>query len=244
MEEISLVAKPVFQILGWPIANSVLATWTAMAVLIIVAVIVRVALAFKPKGLQNLIEWVIESLLSLVDSVTGDRKKSLIIFPWITTFFLLILLSNWMELLPGFGAIGFYQHDEFVPFLRSANTDLNTTLALALISVVTTQIIGISTIGFFQQVNKYLNFKSFIGFFVGILETISELSRIISFSFRLFGNIFAGEVLLVVIAFLIPFVAPVPFYGLEVFVGFIQALVFAMLTLVFMTMATVEHGEH
>ncbi len=149
-------------------------------------------------------------------------------------------------------------HDEgqgyvLAPLLRSAATDLNTTLALALISVVLTQYFGIKALGpgYFS---KFINFTGFkqnamvgaIDLFVGILETIGEFAKIISFSFRLFGNVFAGEVLLGVMAFLIPYLVSLPFYGLELFVGFIQALVFMMLTLVFFSMATVGHGpdEH
>lgn len=243
MEHISIAPKIVFTILGWPISNSILATWAAMLVLIIIALIVKLTLKYRPTGLQNFMEFVIESLLGLVDSVTGNRELSKKIFPWIATFFLIILLTNWMELIPGFATIGLLENGHFIPILRSANTDLNTTLSYALISVVMVQIIGMSSVGFFQHVGKFINFKSGVGFFVGILEIISEIAKVMSFTFRLFGNIFAGEVLLVVISFLIPYIIPLPFYGLELFVGFIQALVFAMLTLVFMTMAATK-AEH
>lgn len=130
----------------------------------------------------------------------------------------------------------------FVPIFRAGTADLNTTLALALISVIATQVIGFKYLSF-GYFKKFFNFKNPIFFFVGILELISEVAKIISFAFRLFGNIFAGEVLLVVIAFLIPLLAPIPFLGLEIFVGAIQALVFMMLSLVFMSMATHAHGE-
>ncbi len=132
------------------------------------------------------------------------------------------------------------QSSEFVPFFRPGTSDLNTTFALALFSVAVVQLIGIkfSKLAYFK---KFINFSNPIMFFVGILETISELAKVISFSFRLFGNIFAGEVLLAVMAFLMPLLMPVPFYGLEVFVGFIQALVFAMLSLVFFNMAAEQH---
>ncbi|MEK7158525.1 MAG: F0F1 ATP synthase subunit A, partial [Patescibacteria group bacterium] len=132
-----------------------------------------------------------------------------------------------------------------IPLFRSANSDLNTTLALALISVLGTHIFGIITLGFWRHIGKFVNFKLLVKnpimFAVGILEVFGEVSKIVSFSFRLFGNIFAGEVLLVVMGTLVSFVAPVPFYFLELFVGFIQALVFAILTLVFLTMATESH---
>lgn len=248
MEEISLASKILFYIGPLAITNSIIASWLAILMLAILAFFTTRKLNKIPKGLQNFMEFVVESLLSLVESVTMDKEKAKRFFPWIASFFLLILATNWMELLPGFGSIGLLEEvhgkSEIVPFLRSANTDLNTTLSFAVISVFMTQVFGIASIGFFKYLGKFINFRSPINFFVGILELISEIAKMISFSFRLFGNIFAGEVLLVVIMFLIPYVVPVPFYAMELFVGFIQALVFAMLTLVFMTMATVEHGEH
>lgn len=136
-------------------------------------------------------------------------------------------------------------HEEegtFVPYFRAGTADLNTTIALALISVVLTQYYGIKFLGI-PYFSKYINFSSPILFFVGLLETILEFAKIMSFAFRLFGNIFAGEVLLAVMLFLVPLVVPMPFYGLELFVGFIQALVFSMLSLVFFNLATIGHGD-
>lgn len=137
------------------------------------------------------------------------------------------------------------EHEEktFIPIFRAGTADLNTTIALAIISVVVTQIIGFKylSIGYLK---KYFDFSNPLMFFVGILELILEFAKIISFAFRLFGNIFAGEVLIAVILFLVPVIAPMPFYGLEIFVGFIQALVFSMLSLVFFNMATISHDEH
>lgn len=135
------------------------------------------------------------------------------------------------------------EHTTFIPLFRGATADLNTTLALAIISVFAIQYYGVATLGA-AYFKKFFNFSDPIMFGVGILEIVSEFSRIISFAFRLFGNIFAGEVLLTVIAFLMPLLAPLPFLGLELFVGFIQALVFSMLTAVFLNMATVSHDSH
>ena len=130
-----------------------------------------------------------------------------------------------------------------VPYLRSANTDLNMTLGIALVAMVMVHWWGFSVLGVPKHLGKFLNFKAGpIGLFVGILEAISEVARLISFTFRLFGNIFAGEVLLIAMAFLIPLVGLVPFLGLELFVGLIQAFIFSMLTLVFAATATVSHG--
>ena len=143
------------------------------------------------------------------------------------------------------GSIGFFEIKEgkelFVPFLRSGASDINTTLALAIIALFFVHVIGISAIGFWKHIGKFFTLKSPVDFFVGILEFISEIAKMISFSFRLFGNVFAGEVLLIIMAFLAPYVVPVPFLGLELFVGFIQALVFAMLTTVFISLATAHH---
>lgn len=130
---------------------------------------------------------------------------------------------------------------KFVPFFRTVNSDLNVTLALALIAVTLSHYFGVATIGAAHHAGKFFNFKNPIQFFVGILEFISEFAKIISFSFRLFGNIFAGEALLTIITFLVPIVAPLPFYGLELFVGLIQALIFAVLTMMFLSVATEHH---
>ncbi len=131
---------------------------------------------------------------------------------------------------------------ELVTYFRATSSEINFTLALALISVVLTNIFSFRELGFFGHIKKYFNFKGPIEFFVGILEIISEFAKIISFSFRLFGNIFAGEILLLIIAFLLPYAGPIPFMFLEVFVGLIQALVFAMLTLVFLGV-NLQHGK-
>ncbi len=138
-------------------------------------------------------------------------------------------------------------HDDnvglLVPFLRSANTDLNTTLAIAIVAMIMVHFWGFRFLGVFGHAGKFINFKGGpIGLFVGILELVSEAARVVSFTFRLFGNIFAGEVLLIAMAFLIPLIGLVPFLGLELFVGLIQAFIFSMLTLVFAATATVSHA--
>lgn len=135
------------------------------------------------------------------------------------------------------------KHSVFVPYLRAGTADLNTTLALGLFSQVMAQIVGFKYLGF-SYLKKFINFKDPIMFFVGILELVSEFSKVLSYAFRLFGNIFAGEVLLVVISALVPLIVPMPFYGLEIFVGFIQALVFSLLSLVFFNVATISHDDH
>ena len=197
----------------------------------------------KPSKLQALVEMIIEGFFNLIQGIAGSARKAREFFPLIATFFIFIMFSNWSGLIPGVGTIGFLEHGEkFVPYFRGPTADLNTTLALGLFSIGSIQYLGFKSLGL-RYGTKFLNFESPIMFFVGILEFFSELSKIVSFSFRLFGNIFAGEVLLTVIAFLMPIFAPLPFLGLEIFVGFIQALVFAMLSAVFLNLATTGHGE-
>ncbi len=244
---ISLAAEHIFTIFGMPITNTLLMSWIAMAILILTSLLSTRKLKLIPKGIQNFVEAVIEIILDFITQIIGDRKQAEKFFPLVATIFIFILVSNWLGLVPGVGTIGFFEvaHGEdgqqiFVPLFRSANSDLNMTLALAIISVVATQIFGIITIGFFKHVSKYITFKNPGLTFAGILEGIAEFIKILSFSFRLFGNILAGEILLVVIAFLLPFIAPLPFMLLELFVGFIQALIFAMLTLVFLKIAVSE----
>lgn len=244
---ISLAAEKIITIFGIPITNTLLMSWIAMAVLILTSIFSTRKLKLIPRGIQNFLESIVEMILDFITSITGDRKQAEKFFPLVTTIFIFILLSNWLGLVPGVGTIGFFEVARteggerlFVPLLRSTNSDLNMTLALAIISVIATQIFGIITIGFFKHFSKYISFKNPGLAFAGILEGIAEVVKILSFSFRLFGNIFAGEVLLVVTAFLVPFIAPLPFMFLELFVGFIQALIFSMLTLVFLNIATAE----
>lgn len=246
--DISLAAEPIFHIGSFPVTNTLLMTLILSLTIIIAFVILSQKLKLVPKGFQNLIEYVFEAFLNLIDSVTQDRKQSNKFFPIVITIFLFVILSNWIELVPGLGTIGINEvhngHATLVPFIRSASADLNVTLALALVSVFSIQFMGIAAIGAWKYAGKFFvsPFKKpyFIGTFVGALEMISEIAKVISFSFRLFGNIFAGEVLLIVMLNLVPYVVPLPFLFLELFVGFVQALVFSMLTLVFLKVAVTE----
>lgn len=242
--EISIAAEALWHIGSFPITNALVMTWFIIIFLALGSFFITRRLKSIPKGAQNVIEIVIEKLVGLVDSITQDRVQTKKFFPLVATIFIFVILSNWLELLPGLGTIGLMEVHEgkevLVPFIRSASADLNMTLALAIISVFSVQFFGIAAIGFMKYVKKFFDFRGPIKFFVGILELISEISRLISYSFRLFGNIFAGEALLLVILFLVPYILPLPFLMLEMFVGFIQALVFAMLTLVFLKMATLE----
>jgi len=238
--EISLAAEPLFHIGPLVVSNSMLISWVIALFLIVLSVAIYTGYDRFPGKLKMIIEMVIESLRSLVVNVAGEKANA--IFPLIATFFIFILLCNWVSVLPGVGTIGIHGEvhgkEMFIPILRGPTADLNLTLALALVSVTSIQYFSIKYLGVGGWLKRFFNFRNPIDFFVGILDLISEFAKIISFCFRLFGNVFAGEVLLAVMLFLVPFIAPIPFLGLEIFVGFIQALVFSMLSLVFISVAT------
>ncbi|MCX6809847.1 MAG: F0F1 ATP synthase subunit A [Candidatus Berkelbacteria bacterium] len=242
--EISIVAEKIGHIGPLPITNSILLSWVVSVLLIILAVLATDKIKAIPEGIQNFFETIIEFLFNTANSVIEDEEKTRKYFPLVATIFIFVIANNWIGLVPGVGTIGLHTikngHATLIPLFRSGNADLNTTLALAVITMIAVQVFGVAAIGIVKYGKKFINFSSPINFFVGILELIGEFARIISFSFRLFGNVFAGEVLLVVVAFLVPLVAPLPFFFLELFVGFIQALVFTMLALVFIKGATAE----
>lgn len=245
MPHIEIAAEKLFFVFGFPVTNTLLTSWIVMGILIGGAVLISRDVRLIPVGLQNLFESFCEAFLNLMVSIFGSREKAEQYFPLIATVFLFILISNWLGIFPGVGSVGFYEvaHGEklLVPFFRSAASDLNVTLALATVMVFLIHMSGMAALGVRAHLSKFFSFKGPIEFFVGILELVSEFAKIISFSFRLFGNIFAGEVLLIVTGFLAPFVAPLPFLMLEIFVGFVQALVFAMLSMVFISIAITHH---
>ena len=244
---ISIAAEQLFHFGAWPVTNTLLVAIGVSLVLIALGLFIRARLAAVPGTVQNVAEILVDGALGVIESVTHDRAKAEKFLPIVFTIFLFVILSNWVEVIPGLGTIGVWQmHEgkaELIPFLRSASADLNVTLALAIFSVMAIQVVGITALGVWRYVSRFFNFHSIVGFFVGLLELVLEMAKIISFSFRLFGNIFAGEVLLLVMLFLVPYLIPLPFLALELFVGFVQALVFAMLTTVFLYMATLD-AEH
>lgn len=242
--EISLAAEKIGQIGSLSITNSMVMSWIATLILVVISVLATSKIQLIPKGIQNVFEAIVEMLFNLVNGVLEDENKTKKYFPLLATIFIFIITNNWLGLLPGVGSIGLNEikngQEVLIPIFRGGNADLSTTLALAVIAVIAVQVFGIAAIGVSKHIKKFFNFSNPIGFFVGILELISEFSKMVSFSFRLFGNVFAGEVLLMVIGAIAPYIAPVPFFVLELFVGMIQALVFMMLTLVFIKGATEE----
>lgn len=249
MPHISLAAEKVFVIGGLAISNAVITSWLVTLLLIISAFLLTRRLQLTPTRTQLIVETLIGGLYEFFKTITGKHVQQF--FPLVASLFLFIITANWAGLLPGVGTIGFFRNEHaivtsaeketFIPLLRGATADLNTTLALALVAVIAIQYFGFINVGFHYS-TRFFNFTNPIYFVLGLLELISELSKIISFAFRLFGNIFAGEVLLTVMAFLMPYIVPLPFLMMELFIGFIQALVFSMLTAVFLQVA-VSHGE-
>ncbi len=250
-------------------------------------------------GLPGLLDTVLEALFNLVESVAGKRASH--IFPWVATIVLLVLVVNWMAIIPGVDSIGWLHevhgevegypkqelfrigelpvsaivkteaahgeeddhahHYGVIPFVRPASSDLNFTLALAIIAVTLTEVMGVRANGP-RYFKKFFNFGPalkmwtrehlgafdvlfpFIDIFVGLLELVAEVARLISFSFRLFGVVFAGSVVLFLIGSLVPVFVQSGFVALEIFFGLIQAMVFGMLTLIFVTLATQSHDQH
>lgn len=329
LAHIQLPAEPVLVIPGinFPITNTVIALLSADVILIAMALIARRQIGDVPRGLFHMFEVVIGYWQDLAVQLVGEERTKRWL-PLVLTMFFMIVVSNWMELLPGFDSVGLtcvtgecpgeqeglvspeQEHTYFVfeeiagikmavdrveasesetdahddasddahseeeaatdeaasdeehadeaegdhgghaenekvliPFYRVPASDLNFTLALALIAFVVIEFAGFNALGL-GYLKKFFSFKSPLAFFVGIVELLSEFARIISFTFRLFGNLFAGQVLLFIMPFLVPFLLVMPFYGLELFVGIIQGFVFAMLTLVFMSIAIESHDEH
>lgn len=270
------------------LTNTIVAVLIADVILLALALWVRRAMSGDTlllSGLPGAVEAILEALYELTETTAGKWAKQ--IFPWFAAITLLVLVVNWMELIPGVDSIGFLHHDDHgypvetvsffgaeiegvrtiveggaheaaehsedlygvVPWVRVASTDLNFTLGLALVSVFMTQVFGVRALGA-SYFTKFFNVKTLfskpmfgaIDFGVSLLELVSEISKVLSFSFRLFGNIFAGTVLLFVIGTLVPVFAQTFFLLLEFFVGLIQALVFGLLTMIFMAQATVGHG--
>ncbi len=226
-----------------PITATLITVWLVMALLIGFTFLVRKNLTGIPNKLQSVAEIVVGSGYDYVKDVLGTKKDTDKYFPIILTIFIFILAINWIGLIPGVGAFGSYHDGHLVPWLYPGATDLNITIGFTLVAFFTIEIAGVLGIGFWKYAGKFINFKSPMAFLLGLMELISELARLIAFSFRLFGNIFAGKTLLLVGMFFVPYFLPVPIYAYELFVGLIQAVVFAILTLFFIKLA-IEEPHH
>lgn len=261
MPHISIKAEQIINILGLEITNSLLASFVTLLIIALISIFFYKNSSNIKSNFIFLIKFFMNALYSLFEPILKEKTER--VFPILASFFLFILISNWFGLLPGVGSILIQpihtnsiilkekpetqvniqkqvdSHSK-IPILRAATADLNTTFALAIISIVLVQYYGFSYLGL-GYLKKFFNFANPIMLILGLLELVSEFSKILSFAFRLFGNIFAGEVLLSIVAFLVPILASFPFLMLELFVGIVQALVFSMLTAVFISGATIEH---
>ncbi|MCL5957929.1 MAG: F0F1 ATP synthase subunit A [Chloroflexi bacterium] len=240
--EVSLAAETLFNIGPLRFTNSMLTTLIVIAIIVFVAWRIGRNMKLVPSRLQALGELLVETLMGIAQNTSG-RELGRRVFPLTATIFLFIIVANWMALLPGFGSIGLKEvkdgHEVLVPFFRPANADLNTTAAMAIIAIVTVQVIGIRAHGVFGYMKEFAT-----PVFLLPVHIISEISRIISLAARLFANTFGGEVLVMVMYFMAPVAVPVIFMGLEMFFGMIQALIFSVLALVYMTLAYSGHGGH
>lgn len=272
-----LSPEPLFTL---PVVGPFYLTNTITTLLVVDIVVIALALAVRsslrkgdlvPHGISGAMEMLVEMVYNMTKSTAGRWTKT--IFPWFASILIIVLVSNWMGLIPGMEAVGILEHAEkdgnavvqvlgvntitaaegeyaLVPFLRGMSTDLNFTVALALLAVIATQIVGIRAQGW-RYIYRFFNVRTLFsrpGFgamdlAVSLLELISEFSKILSFSFRLFGNMFAGMVLLFLISSMVPVFMPAMIMLFEFFIGAIQAFVFGMLTLVFMSQATQGHAE-
>lgn len=246
----TLASESIFHLGTLDVRNTLLMAWLAMIVLFIIAIATR-STGYKkvPGRFQTLMEMAVEGLYNFFGSVIQDAKQTRMFFPLIATILIFVVTGNWMGIFPGVGSVtiqGVHEgHEMAIPLFRSMNADVNMTLAIAMISIISVQVFGVLVLGFHNYAGKFFvaPWKNPVGTFVGLLELIGEFSKIVSFTFRLFGNIFAGEVLLVVISYLVPYIAPIPFLAMEIFVGLVQGLVFSLLTAVFLKIGATGHGE-
>lgn len=265
IHEATVFAEPIVHFGGFTVTNAMINSWIVVLVIIILTLSLKAKAKLVPGKMQNIWEVMIDGFLSTFDSITNSREKSMRFFPFVFAFFIFILFNNWIGLIPGVGTFGqiVSEHGEkvFVPYFRGATADVNTTFALASIGVVVSHILGVMAIGWWGYLNKFINLKALIEIpgkvakdptvliinpikvFVGLIEIVGELAKVASLSFRLFGNIYAGEVLLASMSAILAFGLPIPFYFMEVIVGLVQAVVFAMLILAFLTMNTTAE-EH
>jgi len=241
--------ETLFSLSGLNVTNTLLTTLLVDIVIVALVIAVRRRMSLAPGKLQAAVESVVEYLRGIVEQVAGGRTN--LIFPWVAVFFIYITLSNLIGLFPGFGPIGFYTGKPWwgflylrlpeVPLLHVNTADLNATLALAIVSVIATNVIAIRTVGLGTYLRRFFALNPLL-LFVGLLELLQELTKFVTFSFRLFGNISAGEAVLGTMSSLLAFIVPIPFLAFELLVALIQGLVFALLTMAFMTMLT-EHAD-
>lgn len=263
--EVKLPAEAIFHLGPFPVTNSLLTSWLAIIIIAIILIGLSTRAKIIPGKFQAMVEFALEWVFNLCKDVAGDKNGPRF-FPIIATIFLFVLFNAWLALFPGFGSVLIHTEEGMVPLLRGANTDINTPLAIAIVSFIFVEYMGFIS-GGWRYMKKFINVGRFfkgwadlfkgnaraglagIGYgvidaFVGFLEFLSEVFRLFSFTFRLFGNMTGGEILVLMMLFLVPYVLVLPVYGLELLVGAVQALIFSGLTLVFATIAAAPHEEH
>lgn len=242
--EISIAPDILFHIGSLPVTNTLLWSFFISGFLIAVTLAIRFSMKMVPGTLQNIAEIIVEEAFAFVKSVIHSEEKAKKVFPLFCTLFVFILAANLFTFIPGQAALTVHAGEGPVSVFRAAMADYGIVIVLTLISIITVQVVAIMTHGPFGYIGKFLNFQSPLKFFLGIMDIVGELAKVLSLSFRLFGNMFAGEVLGAVMLFLMPFFAPLPFMFLGVLTAVVQAFVFATLTLVFITLASeIESDE-
>jgi F-type H+-transporting ATPase subunit a len=262
---VALPSEPILHVGSFSITNTLIASWLTILVLVGLSILLTWRMKLVPGRRQAMAETIVEGLLNFVEGIAG-KKHARMLFPGVATIFIYVISNAYLALFPFFGTIGIHHEHEFLAIFRAANTDVNVPLSIALMSFFLVESWGMRAIGVSHYVSEFINVRQlgqglkelftgkiktgpmnivfgFITLFVGVLEIFSHLTRMLSFTFRLFGNMTAGEILILVSSFLVPLVFSIPFYGLELLIGMIQALIFSGLTLVFGTIAVSPHEE-
>lgn len=239
---VAIAAEKLGDFLGVPITNTLITSWVIIGILVAFAFLLRSRLAYIPGRIQALIEEAFIYVYDYVAETLGSREMARRFFPLLMTIFLFLFIGNMIHFVPGIGSIEY----NGAPLLRAPATDLAVPLTLALISFFVVEVVGILGLGLVKYGSKFIAnpLKNPMGFAIGLVELISELVRVVSLSFRLFGNILAGEVIITVAVFFAPYFGPLPLMMFEIFIGFLQATIFALLTLFYIKLAIEEpHGQ-
>jgi F-type H+-transporting ATPase subunit a len=240
---ISLAPDILFNIGSFPVSNTLLWSWVVFVFLMIGAIFFRYSLKMRPGRFQNIAEMMIGGSYDFAENLMGSKKKTERAFPLVFTMFFFILFSNLLTFIPGQASVTIQTAGGVVPLFRAIISDYSLVFVMTMISVLVTQIVAIASVGPLRYIGKFFNFTSPLNFFLGLMELVGEIAKVMSLSFRLFGNIFAGEVLAAVMLFLFPFFLPLPFAFLGLLTAVVQPFVFAVLTLVFISMATAKYEE-
>lgn len=261
---ISLSPEIIFYIGSFGISNSFF--WSSVLSLSIIAFVLFLNNRLKqvPGRVQGLVEVLILGAYGFVKNVIGSEEKARKVFPLVFTMFIFILLANLATFIPGQSAITLRNGEDFVPLFRAVMADYSLVFVMTIVAIITTQVVAIAVAGPFGYIGRFINLsgfkkiagrnmkagerlaalaQAFLDFFLGLMDVVGELAKVISLSFRLFGNIFAGEVLGAVMLFLAPFFLPLPFQFLGLLTAIVQAFVFSVLTLIFISMASEVKAE-